>query len=93
MHFQKLYPKTQIDLSDYDVEGVFFLNTPTFYMFNGAFYAITVNKVKAYLSGDYLPPQVIVPIEHNGHPGILFSNHPYFQIDNIHWGGLEDLDG
>lgn len=50
-HFRIVYNMPQLDLMDYTVEGVFFINTPTFYMFNGNYQAVTLNNTRAYLTG------------------------------------------
>lgn len=36
-HFQYKYPEASISLEGYTVEGIFFINTPTFYMYNSDF--------------------------------------------------------
>lgn len=50
-HFQIIYNLPDLDFTSYEVEGVFFINTPTFYMFNGKFKAITLNQLSRYLRG------------------------------------------
>lgn len=73
-HFKIIYKNENISISDYRVEGLFFINTPTFYMFNGAFKAISVNKISDYLKGDFDYPDIIFETDDD----IAFYQHPYF---------------
>ncbi|MCD9015212.1 hypothetical protein [Parachryseolinea silvisoli] len=52
-HFRIIYNRPHLDFTGYEVEPVFFINTPTFYMFNGDYKAITLNRVSEYLSGRF----------------------------------------
>lgn len=72
-HFQIIYQDESIDIKGYEVETVFFINTPTFYMFNGKYKAITLSQVSEYLDGNY--KYDILTINHNGKA----INHPYFK--------------
>lgn len=55
--------------------GLFFINTPTFYMFNGAYKAITLNQLDNYLSVDFEEVS-IVHTNSEGTESII--KHPYF---------------
>ncbi|TRV61643.1 MAG: hypothetical protein EWV86_14670 [Microcystis panniformis Mp_MB_F_20051200_S9D] len=50
-HFQVIYNRPKLDLAGFKVEGVFFINTPTFYMLNGKYKAITLKQLSSYLLG------------------------------------------
>src|SRR5690606_34952751 len=50
-HFKVIYNRPGLDFSGFTVEPVFFINTPTFYMFNGKYKAVTLNQVSDYLRG------------------------------------------
>lgn len=50
-HFQVIYNRPELDLTGFQIEGVFFINTPTFYMLNGKYKAITLNQLSDYLLG------------------------------------------
>lgn len=50
-HFQVIYNRPKLDLAGFQVEGVFFINTPTFYMLNGKYKAITLKQLSSYLLG------------------------------------------
>lgn len=74
-HINYLYSGLEIDLADYIVEGVFFINTPTFYMFNGKYKALTLNKTEGYLNGTFDFPTLVFVRENQPD---LELNHPYF---------------
>lgn len=42
-HLSNIYNMSDIDISNYNVEGIFIINTPTFYMLKEEFKAITLN--------------------------------------------------
>ena len=36
-HFRRIYNSNEIEINDFDVVGAFFINTPTFYMYNSVY--------------------------------------------------------
>lgn len=74
-HLKIIYNIVDLDILNYDVQGVFFINTPTFYMFNGKYKAITLAQTADYLDGKYAYPTVSYENE-NGEKSII--EHPYF---------------
>lgn len=52
-HF-KCTKNINIDLSEYDVRGIFIINSPTVYMFNGSFRALTIKDVIDLVNREYL---------------------------------------
>lgn len=74
-HLKIIYNRDDIDLAEYNVQGVFFINTPTFYMFNGKYKAITLAQTANYLDGKYAYPAVSYENQ-QGQTSII--NHPYF---------------
>lgn len=74
-HLKIIYNITDLDLTEYTVEGAFFINTPTFYMFNGNFKAVTLSHLRDFIRGTYAFPIVM----HNTPNGIIQINHPYFR--------------
>lgn len=74
-HFKIIYNIRDLDIAKYEVIGLFFINTPTFYMFNGAYKAITLNQLDNYLSEDFKE----VSISYTNKEGVeLLIKHPYF---------------
>lgn len=74
-HLKIIYNIADLDLSDFEIDGIFFINTPTFYMFNGNYKAITLKQIPDYLMGKYEYPTVFYENE-EGVKSII--NHPYF---------------
>lgn len=74
-HLKIVYKALKLDLSEFEVDGIFFINTPTFYMFNGKYKAITLKQIPDYLDGKYEYPTVFYE-NRNGEQSII--NHPYF---------------
>jgi len=74
-HFSILNNLQNLDLSDFTIEGVFFINTPTFYMFNGDYEAITLKNISDYLIGKYDYPEFKI-IEDKKE---IIVKHPYFK--------------
>lgn len=72
-HFQIIYDNINIDVTGYKVETVFFINTPTFYMFNGDYKAITLSQVPDYLDGKF--KYDLVSINDDGKE----IKHPFFR--------------
>lgn len=78
-HFKIIYNLNELDLSGYDVEGVFFINTPTFYMFNGRYKAITLNQVSDYICGKLQFPKLEYKRNFHGQKFTYVVQHPYFR--------------
>ena len=76
-HFNMIYIGHQIDLTEYTIEGLFFINTPTFYMFNGKYKALTIDKTEGYLNGTFDFPAL--KYSRDNHHDIVI-NHPYFNV-------------
>ena len=78
-HFQNKYTDETIDLSEYDIHGIFIVNTPTFYMYNAEYRIYTINQIESVLTGDYEDPTFMIVIEEEEHEKILNVQYPYFQ--------------
>lgn len=76
-HLKITYNKSDIDLTDYSVEGIFIINTPTFYMFNGEYKAITLKQFEDFIDGKYEYPNLIFVDENDEE--VLKVKHPYFK--------------
>jgi hypothetical protein len=66
-----------IELKDYSVQGIFLINTPTFYMFVGNFWAITLSDLSEFFNG-YSPYPILKIETKDG--SIQSVNHPYFDL-------------
>ncbi|MCW3788526.1 hypothetical protein [Plebeiibacterium sediminum] len=75
-HLKIIYNLSDYSITSYDVEGLFFINTPTFYMYNGTYKAITINKFESFLLGEYTLPV----LEYRDCTGkVINIQHPYFK--------------
>lgn len=79
-HLQITYGNDELSIQGFQVEGVFFINTPTFYMFNGNYKAITLNQMETFLNGTYNYPVLDIVREFEGKKESFKINHPYFRI-------------
>lgn len=61
---------------DFEVEAIFFINTPTFYMLNGKYKAITLTRIKEYIEGSWDYPTI--KLRDNANKQFLNYTHPYF---------------
>lgn len=61
---------------DFEIEAIFFINTPTFYMFNGKYKAITLTRIKDYIEGSWDYPTI--KLRDNVNKQFLNYTHPYF---------------
>ena len=75
-HLSIIYNKTDIDLNGYKAEGIFIINTPTFYMFNGQFKAITLKQFGDFIDGKYEYPDIFITDKEGKDKTV---RHPYFK--------------
>lgn len=79
-HMRIIYNLPLLDLAGFSVEGAFFINTPTFYMFNGNYKAITLHSLRSYVTGRFENKKFIYlnedPEADNMYDVI---EHPYFK--------------
>jgi hypothetical protein len=69
-------PKLTFD--DYTVEGIFLINTPTFYMLNGNFKTITLKNISEFLVDKYVLPE----FKHTLNGKETNIKHPYFTMSS-----------
>lgn len=70
---------SELDLSGFDVKGVFLINTPTFYMFNGKYKAITLNQLAGFLDGENYFPDIFLIKASGKNEEYIMARHPYFK--------------
>lgn len=66
---------------EFGIEAIFFINTPTFYMFNGRFKAITLIRIKEFIEGNWDYP--IIKLKDEANKQYLNYYHPYFSSPPI----------
>jgi len=77
-HF-KCTKNISIDLSEYDVRGIFIINAPTVYMFNGALRAFTIKDIIDLINREYVDVKFEFTNEETKVKTII--EYPYF--DNV----------
>ncbi|MES2376664.1 MAG: hypothetical protein V4553_08800 [Bacteroidota bacterium] len=76
-HFQRLCKLTDLDLSAYKIDGLFIVNTPTFYIFNGMVKTITIGHLEEFMEDGYEFGDITLKDKDNNSKTI---KHPYFTI-------------
>ena len=79
-HLKTTFNKTELDLKDYTVEGIFIINTPTFYMLNGKYKAITLKQFDNFINGKDEYPNIII-VDDKGMSKTIA--HPYFRSNKL----------
>lgn len=74
-HLRIVYNNPDLDLSGFSVKAIFFINTPTFYMFNGTYPAVTLNRIRDFLNG--IDEFAAIEIIRKGASEIIL--HPFFR--------------
>jgi len=78
-HFQSIYPDESIDLTEYSVEGIFIINTPTFYMYNSEFRIYTIDQVKDVVLDKWIDPSFTIIVDEEDHEKLITVSYPYFK--------------
>tara|TARA_R110002051_G_scaffold168266_1_gene238869 strand:+ start:102 stop:1790 length:1689 start_codon:yes stop_codon:yes gene_type:complete len=78
-HFQIKNNNPKIDILKYNVEGIFIINTPTFYMYNSKYRIYDINKIKSVVLGKYVDPTFSLAIDEEGQTKFLNVKYPYFK--------------
>ena len=77
-HFQAKY-SNKFSLDDYTFEGIFIVNTPTFYMYNAEYRIYTILQIESVVIGEYTDPTFMVVIEDEKYEKILNVKYPFFK--------------
>lgn len=77
-HFKNCFPDQDFNIDDYKVEGIFIINTPTFYMMNGKHKTVSINRFKDFVVSAYEMP--VLKIKTKAAEGMVEKEikHPYF---------------
>lgn len=71
--------RTDLDISQFETRGIFIINAPTIYMFNGKYRAFTISDIKDLLNEQYVDVTFKFTNESSGKTIIV--EYPYF--DNL----------
>ncbi len=79
-HFQQKYPEDfKSKLTDFDVRGIFIINAPTVYMYNGKYRALTITDINDLLERKYTDVKFQFIDGDSGE--VTLIEYPYF--DNV----------
>ena len=78
-HFELEYPDKSFKILDYEIECIFLINTPTFYMYNSTYKIFTIRDFKRFLDEEFVYPDFEINIENENGAEKLKVSHPYFK--------------
>ncbi len=79
-HLKIRYPqKLDFEIDEFETRGIFIINAPTVYMFNGNYRAFTISDIKNLLNEQYVDIKIEFTNEDSGEK--ILVEHPYF--DNL----------
>lgn len=78
-HFQIKYTNPEISIENFELEGIFIVNTPTFYMYNAVYRIYTIAQLQEVLTGTFVDQTFMIVLEEEDRDTIMNVNYPYFQ--------------
>lgn len=78
-HFIKKYPEGHIDISNFTIEGIFIINTPTLYMYNAEYRIYTVERIEEVIKGTFVDKTFTILDSDGEYEKFLTVKYPYFQ--------------
>ncbi len=78
-HYIKEYGANNLDIITYSIEGIFIINTPTFYMFNSDYRIYTVDVVIDVIKGNLIDPEKTIFVEEGTRTLTYKIKYPYFK--------------
>lgn len=91
-HCRKHFRENELSWSEYKIEGIFFINTPTFYMYNSDFRIFTFNQVVDVITGQHVDPTFSYCIEKDDSTILYSIKYPYFKEPTLIHYEIEDDD-
>ncbi|HMH35162.1 MAG TPA: hypothetical protein VK543_19130, partial [Puia sp.] len=77
-HFQIKYKDNSISLDAYQVEGIFVINTPTFYMYNALYRIYSYSQFEEVITGQHTDPIYTLVDETEDEIATFWVRYPYF---------------
>lgn len=91
-HFQLKYKDATLSFKDYVIEGIFFINTPTFYMYNSDLRIYTFDHVIDVVEGRYVDPVFSYLVDKDDRNIFYSIKYPYFRKPKMIYYDDEDDD-
>jgi len=78
-HFRVEYQDDSIKLTDNELECIFLINNPTFYMYNSKYIIITIRDFERFLKGQFIYPTFHINKINGDKVEQIIVDHPYFK--------------
>jgi hypothetical protein len=91
-HLQLRFKNPNISLKEYQIEGIFFINTPTFYMYNSDLRIYTFEQVTNVITGRHIDPVFSYTVDSETRNIFYSIKYPYFRKPNLVYYENEDED-
>ncbi|MBL4898772.1 MAG: hypothetical protein JKX76_03875 [Colwellia sp.] len=78
-HFKIITGNNELDFSDYTLEGIFIINSPTFYMHNSEYRIYTIAQIESVLKGEFTDPEFMVYVDGEDQEKMINVKYPYFK--------------
>lgn len=75
-HFRHKYDKPELTITNFSIEGIFIINTPTFYMYNAKYRIYTAYQIEKVILGTYSDPTFTI---FDGDSGCYIIEYPFFK--------------
>lgn len=93
-HFRIKYNDSAISLDNYEVEGVFVINTPTFYMYNALYRIYTYHQFEDVITGQHSDPVYTLVHETDDSISTYWVKYLYFtKREVLYFDPGDDDDG
>ena len=91
-HLQLRFKDPNLSLKDYQIEGVFFINTPTFYMYNSELRIYTFEQVVDVITGKHTDTVFSCTVDEEDRNTFYSIKYPYFRKPKMMYYEDEDDD-
>jgi len=81
-HNKSIYGQSEQSISAYEIEGIFIINTPTFYMYNSDYRIYTVDVFAQIITGQLIDPELTVFVDNEDSMTKFNIKYPYFKKPN-----------
>jgi hypothetical protein len=82
-HNKSIHGKSEPSIKAYEIEGIFIINTPTFYMYNSDYRIYTVDVFAQIITGQLKDPEWTVLVDNEDTSLTKFNiKYPYFKKPN-----------
>ncbi len=78
-HFVNKYSNEKVDVMDFEIEGIFIINTPTLYMYNSEYRIYDITQIEDVVTGTHKDPTFNFIIDNDNKENVIKINYPYFK--------------